>query len=351
MNKKMNKKGANALTVLVVFLLSLIVVGGIIFGVYFAGLAKQSGVGGAGAGTNQSLVQQVNAGDVAQIKVYVQDASAQNTQTKVAVPVYCLDSKGSMIIDGTTSSITSQISGSTTREETITCYAFNSTYQTVTPTVTKMSGEIENIVVNVFRVTTTGKLSFYTDTFATGLGKANVTSVGVSTTGTLQKLRYQNNNTNQWMPLGGFYFDKTVGSNISLIDVTGSATLFGADHASTSIVSSSLANKVTSRNDKWDYVFEINDPTVKMVGNSGNQPVILEGSDYLDSGSVKVTGNGNGVVATSVGGELVGTYAFAKGYFRSTVSNAILYGYQTDAPSASVITSDITGDGFYVNGD
>jgi len=345
-----NKKGSGA-TVAVVVMLSLLILMGIGAGVYFIGIAPQQATG-TGTGTSQSLSQQVNTGDVAQLKVYVEDGSAQNTQTKVAVAVYCKDSKGNFIIDGTSSSTSTEISGSTTREETVTCWAFNSTYQTLTPSVTKMDGEVMHAVIKAFRVTTNGQLTFYTDTLATGTaGKINVTAVGVDGTSTLQKMRYKNNNTNQWMPLGGFYFDKVVGSNISKIDVSGSAVLSGANHASTSIVPSSLGNKVTTRSDKWDFVFEINDPSVKMVGNDGNQPVILEQNDYLDSGSVQVTGNGNGCVTTANGGELVSSYAFSKGYYRSTKTSDVFYGYQTDAPSASVISTDITGDTFYCNGD
>ena len=347
-----NKKGSGA-TVAVVALLSILVLGMIGGGIYyFTSPVSQTGVGGTGGGTSQNLAQQVNSGDVAQLKVYVEDGSAQNTQTKVPVAVYCKDSKGNFIIDGTSSSTSSEISGSTTREETVTCWAFNSTYQTLTPSVTKMDGEVMHAVIKAFRVTTNGQLTFYTDALATGTGgKINVTAVGVDGTSTLQKMRYKNNNTNQWMPLGGFYFDKVVGSNISKIDVSGSAVLSGANHASTNIVSSSLGNKVTTRSDKWDFVFEINDPSVKMVGNDGNQPVILEQNDYLDSGSVQVTGNGNGCVTTANGGELVSSYAFSKGYYRSTKTSDILFGYQTDAPSASVISTDITGDTFYCNGD
>jgi len=348
-----NKRGSGA-TVAVLIMLGILVLGGIGALVYFVGIAPQTGVGdGTGTGTGTgTIAQQVNEGDVAQLKVYVEDASAQNTQTKVAVATYCKDSKGNLIIDGTSSSTSAEISGSTTRGETITCWAFNSTYQTVSPVVTTMDGEVQHAVVKAFRVTTNGALTVYGEvsgsTISGTAGKVNVTGVGVDQTGTLQKIRYKNNNTNQWMPLGGFYFDKVAGSNISLIDITGSASLYGvSDHTSTNIVASTLDNRVSSRSDKWDFVFEVDDKSAE----TGNQAIILEGSDYLDSGTVKVTGNGNGCDLTASPGELVSTYAFSKGYFRSTKTNDISYGHQNDAPAGAVISTDAIGSTFYCVGD
>lgn len=350
-----NKRG-NAVGVTLVVLMGLIfltMVGGGIY-LYAKGGGTQTGVGGEGS-TVQQVVEQTQSGDVAQIKVYVRDLSNNNVNTKVAVAVYCQDSDGNFIIDSTSSSTSAEISGSTTRGKTISCWAFNSTYQTMSQPESlgenakyldrAVNEEVEHIVIDAFAVATNGHLQFYNDQYATGTGGAiNVTSVGADGTGTLQKLRYTNNNTDKWMPLGGVYFATVTGSNVSTIDVSGSATLSGLDHASAQVVDSSLATKVSTRKDNWDFVFEVSDATTKMAGNDGNQPVILEENDYLESGSVKVTGDGDGCTSA---GELVSSYAFTKGFYRASKSQAVEYGYETDASSSAVITSDITGDTFY----
>jgi hypothetical protein len=338
-----NKKGQNVWGVTVV---SLLVVGILLMGFVTYTLLTKDTVAETivqNEVQTEKLVQQSNAGDVAQIKVSVRDISANDVNTKVAVTVYCQSSSGEFIIDSTSSSATTEISGSTTRGDTVTCWAFNSTTQTKEPVVRKVDKEIEHIVIDTYQVSTSGHLQFYTDTYATGTGGTiNVTGVVNTGTGTLAKLRYTNNNSNKWMPLGGFYFATVAGSNISKIDISGSASLSGVNHASTQIVQSTLGNQVSTRKDNWDYVFEIDDSS-----EAGNQPVILEDNDYLESGTVKVTGQGTGCTASASGGELVSPSSFSKGYYRSQKDQEVYFGSESDATSSSVISSDITGDTFY----
>jgi hypothetical protein len=337
--KKMNKKG-NAIGVTLIVLMSIIavfVVGGGIY-LFTRDAGTQSGVGGS---TVDNIVTQTQTGDVAQIKVYVRDLANNNINTKLAVAVYCQDDDGKFIIDATSSSTSAEISGSTTRGKTVTCWAFNSTVQTKTPVSIAVDEEVEHVVVDAYSLATTGAVSFYNDQYQTGTGGViNVTSVSADGTGTLAKMRFKNNNTDKWLPAGGVYFSTVSSSNVSEIDLTGSATLSGLDHSSTQIVDSSLSTAVSTRKDNWDYVFEFDDNSAE----SGNQPVILEENDYLESGSVKVTGDGDGCTSA---GELVSSYGFTKGFFRGTKTDEVKYGAETDASSSAVISTDITGDTFY----
>lgn len=334
-----NKKG-NATGVAIVILLGILTLSIIGGGVYFIttqGTSEET-VGGA---TVEQIAETTSSGDVALIKVYTRDLSNNNINTKVAVATYCQDDKGNFIIDGTSSSTTAEISGSTTRGRTITCWAFNSTYQTKTPAIVDVNEEVEHVVIDVYAVPTTAQISFYNDQYQTGSGGTiNVTSVGASATGTLAKMRVKNNNTDKILPIGGVYFATVTGSNVSDIDLSGSATLSGFDHSSTMINPSDLSTSVSTRKDNWDYVFEIDDNSAE----SGNQALLIEENDYLESGSVKVKGDGDGCTSA---GELISSYGFTRGYYRATKDQSVKYGVETDADASAVITSDITGDTFY----
>ena len=324
--------------------------GWIIIAILFVGL-----IGGGiylvnSGGTTQSIIQDAEdladitqEGKVASIGVYVRDTSNNNINTKVAVAVYCQDSDGNFIIDATSSSTSAEITGKTTIGEVMTCWAFNSTYQSE-PKETKIDGEAKHIVIDAYQVATSGKLQFYDDTYATGTdGVINITA-GADVTDTFQKMRFTNNNSDKIIPLGGFYFDISEGSNVSKIDITGSASLSGMDHSTTQIVESFLSTRVSARNTLWDFVFEIDDDSAK----EGNQALLMEENDYLESGSVAVTADGDGCATVATGNvDQITSYAFTKGYYRSNKVNEVNYGYETDATTGAVITSDITGQNFY----
>jgi hypothetical protein len=342
-DKQMNRKGANGVGIALVIMM-LVAIAGAGFIAYKQGLftkTPETSVSNA-AQTAAQVASASKEGDVASIGVYVRDLSADNTNSKVAVAVYCRDNDGTFVIDSTSSSTSAEITGKTSYGKTITCWAFNSTFQTKTPAVVTVDEEYKHILVDGYYVATNGKLQVYNDQYATGTGGVvNVTSVGASGTGTLQKLRYTNNNTNQWFPIGGIYFDTVQSSNISSIDMTGAAVLSGLDHASANVVKSTLSTAVTARTDKWNQVFELDDDSA----TAGNQPVILQENDYLESGAIQVRGNGNGCTSA---GELVSMYSFTKGYSRSTKGATILSNvHETDADSSAVITADITGGTFY----
>lgn len=339
----MNKKG-NAIGIIMVLLLGLVVIGGglILFGVIPLPQATTQ----AGAGTQQ-IVQQVSqaskAGDVSSLGVYVYDTANNNKETKVAVAVYCQDDTGKFVIDGTSSSTSAEITGKTEIGRTVSCWAFNSTYQVSEPVTVAITGESPHVVIKAFKVPTSGAIQFYTDTYSTGTG--GVINVSIATAGqtdTLQKMRYTNNASQTIMPLGGFYIAVPAPSNVSNVDIAGSASLHGMTKASTQIVASTLTSRVSSRKDSFDFVYEIDDDSAK----EGNQALLMEEQDYLETGTVTVKAESTACSGSSA--DLISSYSFPKGYYRSQKASAVNYGIETDGITASLLTTgDITGDTFY----
>lgn len=337
--RTMGKKGNAQATVITVFVVVgvLFLIGG---GIYLGPkLVTQSAVGGSGDIVTE-ITQKSDEGDVAQVKVYVRDTAADDVNTKLnGVPIYCWDNDGTFIIDGTSSSSSAEISGSTTRGKDITCGAWDSTHQTKVLATVNVNEDIEHVVIDAFTVGTSGTFTFYDDTFTTAnSGASNVTISGEGTD-SFQKMRFKNSVTNRIIPLGGFYVNTVTGTNISHIDISGSATLTGMDHASTQIESSTLGTKVTSRKDNFDYVFEVDDSAFK----SGKDPMAydvlyLEENDYLETGSVVIESD---VGCDAMSENAMTWYAFTKGFFRETKGSGVDFSHETDAASASVITADI----------
>lgn len=322
----------------------LAIVGGsfLVYDQFYSKDAKTQSVTGAG-GTTTTVASQVaeatKEGKVAQIGVKVRDVANADQNTKVAVATYCQDSKGNFIIDGVVSSTTADTKAGTTIGEKITCWAFNSTYQTKKPLVIDVTTEsMGGLVIDAFRVTTsTGKLAWYDDQSNTGTGgQINVTVAGTNGVGTMTKIRIHNNVSNQIMPVGGFYFSTVPGANVTNIKVGGSAKIVGGSHSDTTVVASSLGNGVTSRKDNFDYVFEFDDdPTTE-----GNQALLLDQNDYVETGAVEIHSS----TGCSPAGEALNSTIFTKGYYKSTQDGGgVKYGHQTDASPPAVVTLDIVG--------
>lgn len=334
-----NKKGMGMNGLILTFIGIFLIAGLIIGGVWF--VTTQSGVGEKKV---EELAGATKQGDIAKLGIYVRDVENNNPNTKVAVPIYCKDEDGKMLngADGTTSSTTSETSVSSTIGSTATCYAFNSTYNTVKPVVVSIEDEYTAVTIDAYKTLGAGygQIVFYDDGLNTGTGGAlNLTGVGASQTGTFQKMRFKNNGTDVAYNLGGFYFNTQESANVSNIDISGGATLHGMTKTSTQVLLSTIGTRVTSRQSSWDFRFEIDDNP----SESGNQPLYMQESDYLETGSMSVEANGNGC-----GAELISSYAFQKGYYRSiSDSDPIGFGYETDAQSPSSIGTDITGDTFY----
>ena len=326
-----------------VLLLGLVVIGG---GLILFGIIPLPQATTAPASTQQ-IVQQVSqatkAGDVSSLGVYVYDTANNNKETKVAVPVYCQDDAGKFVIDGTSSNTNAEITGKTEIGRTVTCWAFNSSYQVSEPVTVNIAGESPHIVIKAFKVPDSGKIQFYTDTYSTGTG--GIINVSIATAGqtdTLQKMRYTNNMSQTVMPLGGFYIAVPSPSNVSKVDIGGSASLHGMSKASTQIVASTLSSRVSSRKDSFDYVYEIDDDSA----TAGNQVLLMEEQDYLETGTVTVKAESTACSGSSA--DLISSYAFPKGYYRSQKASAINYGIETDGITASLLTTaDVVGETLY----
>jgi len=312
----MNKKGQGFAIFIAVILIALV---GLVGYMVFRGPSQQ-----VVQQQSAQIAEEIASGDVASLGIYVRDLAQDNENTKIAVPVYCVDSTGAFILDGTSSSTSAETTAKTTIGETVTCYAFNSTIQSNPKTIT-ISNEAPHIMIDAYSVATSyGHLQYYDDTYTTGTaGLVNVTVAGDGTS-TFAKLRYTQNMSDKFLPLGGFYLDTVVGSNITEIDMSGSATLSGMDHSSARVVTSTLATRVSDRKEKWDYVFELDDSS-----EAGNQVLLMDEHDYLETGAVSVTGDSDG--CSTLGEEIV-SYAFTKGYYRSS-TDGVKYGHETDASS------------------
>lgn len=334
--EKMNKKGQAVAWVLVgLVFLSMIGIGTFMF---VGDDDVQQGE------TATAVAQATKTGDVSSIKVFVRDMANDDVNTKLAVATYCQGDDGVFIIDGTTSSTSAEITGQTTIGKTVTCYAFDSTHQTMTPAVVKVDEEVEHVVIDAYTVSTTATVDFFDDTFTVAdNGVSNIT-IGSEGSDTFQKLKFTNTGSDAWYPLGGFYVNTVESSNVSIVDIAGSAVVGGiSGKSSTDIVASTLSTRVSARKSAFDFVFEINDGN-PVAGNDGNQPIILDENDFIESGVVNVESTNSGGCATT---ESVTWASFTKGYYREATNTGIGYGHETDAVSSAVITADVNLDDFY----
>lgn len=348
--KKFNKRGQAGMIFAIILLFVLVTIAGI--GVTF--MVRGGGVSETAIGSQvQQIAQQTKEGNVAQIKVDVRDLANDDVNTKLAVAVYCMDSKGAFIIDGTTSSTTTKISGSTTRGETVTCYAFSSTIQTLKPSIVTIDGEIAHVTIDAYTLSTAGKIDFFDDSFVVSDNGTAGTNITLSSEGsdTYQKLKFTNTATDQFLPLGGFYVDVIEATNMSNIDISGGAVVSGRavsdDNRASRFVVSSLTTRVTARKSLFDFVFEVDDGNA-VPGNDGLQPILLDQNDFIESGIVTVESE-NSLGCDSSGEisvDIARWFAFSKGYYREQQGTGVGYGHETDATSSSVISADIALDHF-----
>lgn len=330
-----NKKGQMAAIWVVVVILLVAVIGGGIF--LFGGDDITTTDVAAVAVASKT-------GDIASIKVFVRDLANDDVNTKLAIPVYCQGSDGTFIIDGTTSSTSAEITGQTTIGKTVTCYAFDSTHQTMRPVIVNVDEEVEHIVIDAYTVSTTATIDFFDDTFTIADNGISNISIGSEGSDTYQKAKFTTTGSDAFYPLGGFYVNTVENSNISIIDITGTAVVGGVkDKSSTQIVDSILSTRVSARKSNFDFVFEINDAD-QVIGNTGNNPIILDENDFIETGVVNVESTNSGGCAND---ELVSWSSFTKGYYRESKNTGIGYGHETDATSSAVITADVNLDDFY----
>lgn len=332
----MKGKKGNAIGVSIVLILLLVVGMFAFIGVQQGWFTKQKVTAtgtGTGSGTGTGATANPNQGDASSLQIYVVDTANKDKTTKVAVPVYCIDGDGAMIARGDSSSTTTALSVKTTIGAKVTCYAFNSTYQTKTPAVINVDKSYMPVTIEAFAMPTGIKMQVYNDQLqiVSTATAVNLTGVGSDLTATLQKLRIQNNNTQKIVPLAGFYFATIQSSNISSIDVA---------KGSVALSASTIKPTATARKDNFDYAFEFDND----AETAGNQEILLADNEYVETGAVSIKGNGNGVSS-----ETVSTYGFIRGYYSSSLGDAIKKGIETDASTGTIINgADYTGDSFTV---
>jgi len=335
-----NKKGQAWIGIVLVVLIAIGLAGG---GYYIFTKPDPSSVAGT---TVTDIAQATKSGDVASIGVYVRDIVNDDVNTKVAVPVYCQGSDGSFIIDGTSSSTSAEITGKTTIGDTVTCWAFNGTQQTLAPVIMKVDQEVEHLVIDSYRVAVTTTMDYYDDSLDVADDGVKNLSVASEGSDSFSKLRLKNNVSDSILPIGGIYIDVIENSNITSIELSGSATLSGfsdtianSAHSSTNIVDSTLSTTVSARKSLWDYVFEFDDDS----SAPGNQPLLLEENDYVETGSITVSSDVGCADDSGNNGARMRNYVFTKGYFRETKNTGVGYGHETDATTGTVITADAPG--------
>ena len=275
-------------------------------------------------------------GNVASIKVFVRDVAQNDINTKLAVATYCQANTGEFIIDATSSSTSAEITGQTTIGKVITCWAFNSTVQTMTPVTITVNAEVEHIVIDAYQVPTSSEMTIFDSSLnSANTGTVNL-SVGADGSDSFSKMKFKNDNTNKWIPLGGFFYDVVEDTNVSDVDMSGSVVLFGfgSEAIPTTISRNTENTAVNDRKSKWDYVFGMSDNA------NGQNALIIEQNDYIETSPITISSSVG--CSGNLGGRLI-IKAYTNGYFRETKNTGVAYGFENDASTASVITADHTG--------
>lgn len=331
----MNKQGKANVVGVILVIVAIIVGGSFVTYLFFPGIIPAQSTLPAVQTEVQQAATQIKSGDIATIGVDVRDISQTNINTKVAATFYCQDDEGNMLADATTASATAYTNVKTTVGSSVTCWAFDSTYQTFETANVVVTDEYDTLTIDAFKISTTAEGKFYVDSNST---KSQVVTVPADDEGTLDKMRIKNNASSGsgWLPLGGLYFNTAEGSNITDIDPSGGVSLYGMDQSTAQLIASSLTTKA-SRKDSWDYVYELDSDS----SAAGNQVLLMEENDYFETGTVVVKGDGDGCASVE---ETITPYTFQKGYYRKTLGEGIGYGHETDASSATAIGTDVTLD-------
>jgi hypothetical protein len=316
----MRGKKANALvtTIIVVAIIVAVVISGVTL---FTVLSdRQSGIE-PGKTQTELIAEQTKSGDVAQIKVYARDLANDNQNTHVAATLYCVDDLGNFVIDGETGSSSARTTGSTTRGRKVSCYAADSTYQTLDENNVdntefdywdrEIDEEVELITIDAYTIAASSRMDLYTSTDNVVHRQHNIT---ISTEGSdsYNTMEFENNDTDKWYPLAGFYADVYTTSNISDVYAEGTAIVKNnPDISSVTLYNKQLSTSVGSRKETWDYTIVVDADSSK----DGDQVLILEQNDYIETGSL--------VVETTEGcshadHNNVTMYSYIKGWYRTT---------------------------------
>jgi hypothetical protein len=314
---KLNKKGSGATTaaiwVLVVVVIAMFGLGVVYVPKLLKSSEQTSFTGGAGTNADD-IAAALKTGDAASLRIYVTDEEAANTGTKVAAPIYCYDETGKFAdnADGTVSSTSSATQVNTVIGKTLTCQAINKTFYGDKQVVPVKEDNVPvTLVAHRVCSSTGGTITYYDKN---GANEANLT-LAANEESYFGKMEFRISSANCAYNLAGFYIDTVTGTNISNIDMSGTADVIGQKgHPDTNIVKGKA--KYERIKDVDDYVFEIDDNSAQ----EGNQPLMMHQYDYLNTGSVTVLADADG---TSGVGDTMTTYAFDKTSFRSYKVEAI----------------------------
>ena len=351
----MDRKGkTNGLTI---FLIVMAV--GIFGSALWFGFGDQIG----GKGTAQSVFQQavvdgdansdelnkasaiLNNGDVATLKLTAEDRGLRSSQVRLGINTYCWkDGKETSILGGPTGvSLSATSSGGdavpgVNRNDALTCVAFNTSYQG-TPKIVNVVGESLSDKLDVFQTASYLRVTpFDKDGQTGGAGRTEFDhniSIGPSGSDTF-RYKVENNASNNIFRLGAMAFDLTPSTNITTIDASSDVEQSGlSDTSPITLSSSPMLQRLTEYNKL--YVFK-----------QGSSPYVELGeNDYVKTGVIKFTGNGNGCNTRNAGGEGVTSVAFIDVARFTMLSGdnrgAVTLGLEDDAPTpADVGRSDIT---------
>ena len=172
-------------------------------------------------------------------------------------------------------------------------------------------------VLDTSIVATFGRLEFYDKT--NKYRQVNVTGVGANAEKTLDRLEFENNDSDSMYRLAGFIADTVTGSNVSIITIgTGDA----------SVTQESFAFLDDTRKELDDFVFFIDSDS----SEKGNQPLNLHQYDDFESGTITIGADASGCVGTAT--DAIVFRAFDYGEYKAS-DGSIKYGYQDDGQTVS----------------
>ena len=307
---KIDKRGKGNAGLIIFGILALLFISSV---AVWIGLKIPSAQEQALGGTEESaktIAAATNVGKASSVRFFAYDLEAASTSTPTSVPLYVQDDGGSMVVDGTVLGTTTRTVANTEIGKTLKFSAFNtSSYpslvpytsngQVIDPMNYKVVGESPSVDVYTHAIATGMSIQLIDDTTFTtsdATGELNVTAAASTTSTDFSRVRIENNATDAAYQLGVIWLDTVVSTNVSSTDLIGTATVSGvANKASTQIVTSTLDAKARQRiQDQDDYIWEIDDDPV----TAGNQPIMLHEADYINTGTLSVTLDGDGCTAT-----------------------------------------------------
>jgi len=250
-------------------------------------------------------------GKSATVSIQARDSGADDVTTRRGVPVYIVDSDGTYVETGSSSTTASGAatqftSGMKVSDKPYKITAFNNTWGSVSGLQDVMlTSQSPNVDVNVYLMSHSLEMTLYdSDDNALARSASNLT-LGAGETKAYTKLRIKNNLTNSGFNLYGLYFDLDANTNVSAIQI---------NDAKVDVEGSMSLSSVTTDDKTW-----------KM-----KTPTILYEFSQLDIGTIQVTADGDG---TALDTDSFTLYAVDGAYFYSAKGKGVLFGPENDATS------------------